>query len=75
MFDLTFNYVSAAGTTHTGSDAFVVAEGEVSDLNEMYTDATAEGIVIIPIPVDSPEKGTWTVSRMFGDAMHFKAAK
>lgn len=74
-WDLTFKYVSAAGTTHDGLDALVVADGEVSSLNEMYPDATAEGIVIIAIPVDSPEKGTWTVSTIFGDPMYFKASK
>lgn len=75
MWDLNFKFVSAAGTTHETTDALVVADGEVSSINEMYPNATAEGIVIIAIPVDSPEQGVWSVSTTFGDPMYFKAAK
>lgn len=75
MFDLNFKFVSAAGTTHTTSDKYVAAEGQVSDLNEMYPDATAEGLVFIQIPTADAANGTWTVSTIFGDPMHFKASK
>ncbi len=75
MFDLTFKFVSAAGTTHTTTDKYISADGQISDLNEMYPDATAEGVVIIQIPTADAAKGTWTVSTTFGDPVHFKASK
>ena len=72
--DISIEFVSAAGTTHTESDSFAVGPTPtLFDINEMYNGATATGNVVIMIPVDSAASGTWTVSSLFGDPFFFTA--
>lgn len=72
--DLSIQFVSAAGTTHTEGDTLAVApEPTLIDINELYPGASAEGNVVIAIPTDGAEAGTWTVSALFGDPFFFAA--
>jgi hypothetical protein len=72
--DLTIQFVSAAGTTHTTSDSFAVGpDPSLFDVNEMYNGATATGNVVIMIPIEGAASGTWTVSSLFGDKYFFTA--
>lgn len=71
--DLTVEFVTAAGTTHNDYDISAYVDGDLSEINEMYTPATAAGVIVIAIPVDNAAAGTWTVSSMFGDPTFFKA--
>ncbi len=70
--DVTIEFVSAAGTTHTTSDAFVVEPDGVHDINELYTGASATGNIVIMVPSDDVEAGTWSVSSWFGDPIFVK---
>ncbi|WP_456820082.1 TM2 domain-containing protein [Cellulomonas sp. URHB0016] len=72
--DLSVEFVSAAGTTHTPGDASVVAPAPtMNDLNDMYAGATGSGNVVIAIPQADAAAGTgnWTVSTLFGDPTFF----
>ncbi|MCY7298682.1 MAG: DUF4190 domain-containing protein [Ilumatobacteraceae bacterium] len=72
--DLSIEFVSAAGTTHTEGDTLAVAPAPtLFDINEMYDGSTAAGNVLIMIPTDGAASGTWTVSSLFGDPFFFTA--
>ncbi|MBX3098006.1 MAG: DUF4190 domain-containing protein [Salinibacterium sp.] len=62
--DVTIEYVSAAGTTHT--NAYVVIPNNATAINEMYNGATATGNIVIMAPSADIEKGTFTISALFG---------
>ena len=62
--DVTIEFVSAAGTTHT--NAYVVIPNDYISINEMYTGATATGNIVIMAPSADIEKGTFTISALFG---------
>ena len=62
--DIQMKFVSAAGTTHT--QEFLVSPGSVTDVNEMYTGATATANIVVMAPTADIEKGTWAVSTLFG---------
>lgn len=64
-FDLSFTYVSPAGQSYDGS--FVSMDGQLSDVSELYADATGSGTVIIEIPAEGAEQGVWGVEYIFGD--------
>lgn len=72
--DVQIEFVSAAGTTHTPSDASVVGpKPQLMDINDLYPNATGTGNVVIAIPTADAEKGTWAVSALFGDKFFFTA--
>ena len=72
--DLTIQFVSAAGTTHTESDSLSVAPAPtLLDINELYPGASGSGNVVILIPTDGAAAGTWSVSTIFGDPFFFTA--
>lgn len=62
--DVTVEFVSAAGTTHT--QEFVVIPNSVTDVNEMYAGATATANIVVMAPSTDIEKGSWAVSTLFG---------
>ncbi|MCU1569685.1 MAG: hypothetical protein JWR33_426 [Naasia sp.] len=70
-FELDFNFVSAAGRSFSG--AFVSMDGQLSDVEELFTGGEASGTVIVEVPAEEVEKGTWTVSYIFGDPVFFAA--
>jgi len=73
--DITVEFVSAAGTTHTSSDTLAVGPApSMMDINDLYPDASGTGNIVIAIPTADAELGTWTVSSLFGDAYFFAAA-
>jgi hypothetical protein len=65
--DVSLAFVSAAGTTHDEASTFVVAPQPITDINELYPDATATGNLVLMVPSADIEKGTLTVSPLFGD--------
>lgn len=65
--DVTFEFVSAAGTTHDGTTGIVVAPQPITDINELYPDASATGNVVLMVPSADIEKGALTVSQLFGE--------
>jgi hypothetical protein len=73
--DLSVKFVSAAGTTHTTSDAFVVEpDPTFMSINELYPGASATGNIVILIPIADAEAGSWVVSAtFFGEDFFFKA--
>lgn len=71
-FDLSFTYVSPAGQSYEG--AFVAMDGQLSDVAELYKDASGTGNVIIEIPAEGAEQGTWGVEYIFGDEPIFFGA-
>lgn len=70
-FELTFEYVSAEGRTYTG--AFVSMDGQLSEVGDLFTGGSATGNVIIEIPTEGAEAGTWSVAYLFGDPIFFAA--
>ncbi|GGK87549.1 hypothetical protein GCM10007382_04310 [Salinibacterium xinjiangense] len=68
--DVTIEFVSAAGTTHT--NAYVVIPNNHNDINEMYTGASATGNVVIMAPSADIEKGAFTISTLFGSPYFVK---
>ncbi|MBG6237695.1 hypothetical protein IWX78_000638 [Mycetocola sp. CAN_C7] len=73
--DLQITYVSAAGTTHTQSDALAVAPSPTfMEINELYPDASGTGNIVIAIPTADAAAGSWTVEPLFlGDTFFFAA--
>lgn len=72
--DLSIEFVTAAGTTHTQSDTLAVApDPTLLSINELYPGGTGTGNVVIAIPVDDAENGTWTISPLFGDPFFLPA--
>ncbi|MDJ0339352.1 DUF4190 domain-containing protein [Cryobacterium sp. PH31-O1] len=72
--DVTVEFVSAAGTTHTTSDTLAVGPApSMMDINDLYPDASGTGNVVIAIPTADAALGTWTVSTIFGDTYFFAA--
>tara|TARA_R110002051_G_scaffold314728_1_gene392131 strand:+ start:3639 stop:4478 length:840 start_codon:yes stop_codon:yes gene_type:complete len=68
--DVTLEFVSAAGTTHT--NAYVVIPDDYTDINEMYNGASATGNVVIMAPSTDIEQGTFTISTLFGSPYFVK---
>jgi hypothetical protein len=64
-FDLAFTYVSPAGHSYDG--AFVVMDGQLSEVDELFAGATGTGNVIIEIPIEGAEQGVWGVSYILSD--------
>ncbi|WP_167043630.1 DUF4190 domain-containing protein [Salinibacterium sp. ZJ454] len=74
--DVSIEFVSAAGTTHTKSDVSVVAPSPaVTDINDLYPGASGTGNVVILVPSADVEQGTWALSDSFGDETFFFAAQ
>lgn len=72
--DLSIQFVSAAGTTHTEGDSLSVAPApSLFDINELFPGASGTGNVVILIPTDGAAAGTWSVSTLFGDPFFFTA--
>jgi len=72
--DLSVEFVSSAGTTHTIADTAAVAPAPtMTDLNDMYAGATGAGNVVIAIPQADSAAGTgnWTITPLFGDPTFF----
>ncbi|WP_159599462.1 DUF4190 domain-containing protein [Agromyces humi] len=73
-FDLSFTYVSPAGQSYDGS--YVVMDGQLSDISELYTDASGTGTVIIEIPVEGAAAGVWGVEYILaGEPIFFGNAQ
>ncbi|WP_439565039.1 DUF4190 domain-containing protein [Microcella sp.] len=72
--DLSIQFVSAAGTTHTEGDTLSVAPSPtLLDINELFPGGSGTGNVVIQIPTDNAAGGTWSVSTLFGDPFFFTA--
>lgn len=72
--DLSIEFVSAAGTTHTQGDSLSVAPSPtLLEINELYAGASGTGNVVILIPIENAAGGTWAVSALFGDPFFFTA--
>jgi len=74
--DLSVEFVSAAGTTHTSGDTAAVAPApSLLDLKTLYPGASGSGYVVIAIPRADAAAGTgsWTVSTMSGETTVFAA--
>ncbi|WP_246854128.1 hypothetical protein [Naasia sp. SYSU D00057] len=69
--ELVFTYVSDEGREYNGS--FVVMDGQLSDVSELFSPGEADGSVIIEIPADGADQGVWGVEYVWGDP-HFFAA-
>ncbi|WP_166787160.1 DUF4190 domain-containing protein [Cryobacterium sp. TMT2-23] len=72
-FDLTFSFVSAAGTTHQVFDHIAMGPNELSATNDLYPGATATGNVVIEVPSADVAIGTWTVKPIFGEDFFYAA--
>ena len=68
--DVTIEFVSAAGTTH--SNAYVVIPNDYTSINEMYNGATATGNIAIMAPSADIEKGAFTISTFLSDPYFVK---
>lgn len=75
MWDLTIDFVSAAGTTHTSGDYSAVVPNALMDVNELYPDATGVGNIVIAVPIADVESGNWTVSAGYGNDKYFYKAQ
>lgn len=75
IWDLTIDFVSAAGTTHTSGDFSAVVPNALMDVNELYPDAIGVGNVVIAIPTANVESGNWTVSAGYGNDKYFYKAQ
>lgn len=71
QFDLQFSFVSAEGQAYDGG--FVVMDGQLSDVDELFPDATGTGTIIIELPTAAVGTGTWSVGNVFGDPVFFAA--
>lgn len=69
--DVTIDFVSVAGTTHTISDAFIVAPNPTTGINEMYAGASATANIAILVPIADVAAGVWAVSAIFGSEPYF----
>lgn len=74
-WDLTIDYVSAAGTTHTTGDTYAVVPNALMDVNELYPDAIGVGNIVIAVPVTDVESGNWTISAGYGNEKYFYKAQ
>ncbi len=73
--DLNVEFVSAAGTTHTTTDALVAGPAPLSDINELYPGGSGTGNVVIAIPTADAANGTWVVSQLFETEKFYSAAQ
>lgn len=72
--DLSIDFVSAAGTSHTETDSFAVGPApSFIDINELFPGGTGTGNIVILIPTENAAAGTWAVSATFGDPFFFAA--
>lgn len=71
-FEITVKFVSDEGHTHNAYDPSCgVIPGDLSDFDELYNGATAEGNTCVPVPEGAP--GLWSVSTTFGSPVFFTA--
>ena len=63
--DVQIAFVSAAGTTH--ENTFAVAPSPVTEINELYPDASASGNFVVMAPSDNIEGGAWAISTFLSD--------
>lgn len=70
-FELVFEYVTADGRAYSGS--FVDMDGQLSEVGDLFSGASATANVVIEIPSAGAEAGTWSVSYIFGDPIFFAA--
>lgn len=75
MWDLTIDFVSASGTTHTTGDFSAVVPNALMDVNELYPDAVGVGNIVIAVPTADVESGNWTVSAGYGNKKYFYKAQ
>lgn len=74
QYDVTIDFVSAAGTTHATYDHSAVIPNDVMDINELYNGGTGEGNIAIVVPTADIEEGTWAMSTMISEP-YFIAVK
>lgn len=74
-WDLDFAFVSSSGTTHKEFDISVVAPNDLSNSNELYKGGSAEGNIVIAVPSEDIESGTWRVETSWGDQVVFFRAQ
>lgn len=74
-WDLDFAFVSSSGTTHKEFDISVVGPNELSNSNELYAGGSAEGNVVIAVPSEDIENGTWRIETSWGDQVVFFQAQ
>jgi len=65
--DVQLEFVSAAGTTHDSTSTFAVAPKPITDINELYPEASATGNLVLMVPEADIEKGTLAVSTIFSE--------
>jgi hypothetical protein len=73
--DISAEFVAADGTSHDSSDTFVVGPAPLMDLNELYPAGSGTGNIVINIPTEGAEQGTWLlkVGLFAGDEVFFAA--
>jgi len=64
--DVSLEYVSAAGTTHSSSDTFASVANPILDINELYPDASGSGSMVLLVPSADVDSGLLTVGTLFG---------
>ena len=67
--ELEFEFVSAAGRSYDGG--ILAVDGQRSDVDELFSGASAEGDVIIEIPEQAAALGVWSVGYIFSDDRAF----
>lgn len=75
LYDIRVKFVGADGKTYEEYNELAsgYVDGELSNLNEMYTGASGDGNVLILVPSANIEQGTWSIAPSFGDPYFYKA--
>ena len=69
--DVNIEFVLAAGTTHKAYDASVYVENPLTEVNELYPQASATGNEVILVPSAVVEAGLLAISDAFGTEKFF----
>lgn len=71
--DIDISFVGVDGNTYRQSDTFVSGPAPLTDINEMFPGATAQGNAVVAIPIEGAAQGVWSISPLFGDPIYFAA--
>ena len=72
-FEITVNFVAADGTTYDPFDSFVLVDGDLTDINELYPDGQDTGNVVIAVPTEGVTDGTWSIETYDAQPVFFTA--
>jgi hypothetical protein len=73
--DITVEFIAADGTAHTSSDVLAVGPAPLMNLNDLYTGGSGTGNVLVNVPSENIEGGTWLVrvGMIMGEETFFAA--